>query len=136
MNKELKKLGNAIEAARRKRGLSQKQFAELLKVTQSTTSHWEHGNIDVPYSTLCRIAAALEVSPAELADAQVPTPQNNINTERLDAIGLALTADPRVLEIFRTTARLGEAKLRVLAQHAKEIEGSAAAVVGKSKLCL
>jgi HTH-type transcriptional regulator / antitoxin HipB len=52
-------LGRALRDARRRKGLTQKQVAELAAVGQPTVSNVERGVISVSLDTLVRILAAL-----------------------------------------------------------------------------
>lgn len=51
--------GDAIRSARKRQGLSQKEFAEKMGVTQGLVSRWESGNCNYTVKTLVQIAAAL-----------------------------------------------------------------------------
>ena len=53
--------GRRIKLFRRAKGLSKKDFAELLGVTPTTVYLWERGQRTPPYDRLCRIAEVLEV---------------------------------------------------------------------------
>mgnify|MGYP000084150050 CR=1 FL=1 len=54
-------LGRAVAAARHAAGLTQKEFAEKVGMDRVTVARTETGRIDVPYSTLVRLAAGLGV---------------------------------------------------------------------------
>lgn len=45
-----------IRALREDKDLKQKDLAELLKVTQSTYSDYERGNVNIPLATLKKLA--------------------------------------------------------------------------------
>ena len=58
--------GKRIKALRRKRGLSQKQLAEISGIAQSSISHIETGDRSPTLRTVEKIAMGLEVQPGEL----------------------------------------------------------------------
>lgn len=66
-------IGIRIRKYRELRGLSQKELADLIGVSNSRVSNWEQGinrpNADI-ISDLCN---ALDVSPSELLDIQIST---------------------------------------------------------------
>ena len=45
-----------IKAERVMAELTQEQFAEKMKVATKTAQKWEYGEINIPCSTICRIA--------------------------------------------------------------------------------
>ena len=57
--KELFADGSALKQARRQRGLSQGDLAELVGVSQSRISAWENGYDDVPYKARLRLIDVL-----------------------------------------------------------------------------
>lgn len=65
------------------RGLSQKELADLIGVSNSRVSNWEQGinrpNADI-ISDLCK---ALDVSPSELLDIQISTDSLNEQERKL-----------------------------------------------------
>lgn len=68
MGNELKALGSRIKAVRESRGLSIRDLAELAGINKSQIVRIESGQSDPHYTTLLRIARALEVSVGEFAD--------------------------------------------------------------------
>jgi transcriptional regulator with XRE-family HTH domain len=64
---QLNTFGKRLRQARLCRGLSQKQFAEVLGVKQSIVSRWEIGETNSKLATIQRLAASLSVSPDWLA---------------------------------------------------------------------
>lgn len=68
MGNELKALGNRIKAVRESRGLSIRDLAELAGTNKSQIVRIESGQSDPHYTTLLRIARALEVSVGDFAD--------------------------------------------------------------------
>ena len=55
-----------LRPARRAKGLSQEALAEITGVAGSTISHLETGVRDAHFGTVRRLAAALDVPPAQL----------------------------------------------------------------------
>lgn len=62
-----------ISMERQKRGISQKELAEKLNVTQALVSRWENGGVNFTLSTLVKIACALDL---ELQSPIVPSKNN------------------------------------------------------------
>jgi len=60
------KLGGRIERARRALGITQKDLAERMGVSQSLVSRWERAEITPPGDVLAPLARALRVSVAYL----------------------------------------------------------------------
>ena len=61
--------GKNIKAIRKQKGLTQKQLAQKLNVTQSAISDFESDRTNIRMSTLRKIADALDVNVIELYDA-------------------------------------------------------------------
>lgn len=57
-----------IKAARKKKGFSQEQMADLLNVEQATYSNWETGKTDLTLTQIERVAVVLEVDVKEFWD--------------------------------------------------------------------
>lgn len=76
-------IGIRIRKYRELRGLSQKDLADLIGVSNSRVSNWEQGinrpNADI-ISDLCK---ALDVSPSELLDIQISTDNLNEKERKL-----------------------------------------------------
>lgn len=68
MGNELKVLGSRIKAVRESRGLSIRDLAELAGINKSQIVRIESGRSDPHYTTLLRIARALEVSVGDFTD--------------------------------------------------------------------
>lgn len=60
-------LGQAIRELRSERSLTQRQLADAADVNETWISHIESGRTNPAWGTIARIAAALGVSIAELA---------------------------------------------------------------------
>ena len=54
------KFGERVRELRLEKSLSQLNFAEMLGVDQRAVSHWEVGERECSFETLCRIARILE----------------------------------------------------------------------------
>ncbi len=61
----------AVTIARRAKGISQAQLAELVGVSQAAVSHWEKGSRIPEVNAIERIASALDVLPLTLIDSSV-----------------------------------------------------------------
>lgn len=66
-------IGTRIRKYREERGLTQKEFAELIGVSNSRVSNWEQGVNRPDADILADICRALEVSPSELLDVKLAT---------------------------------------------------------------
>lgn len=62
-----------IKAIREQRCLTQRELADLVNVSVSTICKWENEQISLSVEMLLRLAAALEVSAAELLAPQCPS---------------------------------------------------------------
>ena len=60
------KIGKFIAAMRKKQGLSQKQLAERIDVTDKTISKWETGNRMPDASILLKLSFELQINVNEL----------------------------------------------------------------------
>lgn len=60
-------VGEKIKAARLKKGLSQRQMAEQIGVSQPAYLEWEHGDSVPNWARMKAIARVLEISLDELA---------------------------------------------------------------------
>lgn len=68
--------GNTIKTLREKKGLTQKQLADMLIVSDKTVSKWETGKGLPDISLIERLAKALGVSLAELLSGECVTNRN------------------------------------------------------------
>ena len=71
--------GEKIKAARKQKGLTQKELAEMLEIAFPMISQWEHNTSNPKLSTLQRIADALEIPvdmllPDEVLQSSAQTP--------------------------------------------------------------
>lgn len=93
-----KNIGLRIKELRKRRGLSQEKFAELIDISQNTLSYIETGNHFCSAETLEKIITALEVEPFELFDFG----HQKGNKELLKEINKMLTDNPEKLqEIYK-----------------------------------
>lgn len=71
-------IGERIKKTRKEKGMTQKQVAEQCGMADSAIRKYESGSQKPKLETLCKIAAALGVSPSFLAglDPLVDTPEN------------------------------------------------------------
>ena len=71
-SKEAPPFGRRLAAARKAKGLSQAALAELLDTTQKTIDYYERRAPNPSMELIHRVAAALEISPAELMGVEAP----------------------------------------------------------------
>jgi transcriptional regulator with XRE-family HTH domain len=64
--KDAPPFGRRMAALRRQKGLSQRELGERLSTTQKTVDYYERRAVNPTLDLVERVAAALEVSPAEL----------------------------------------------------------------------
>ena len=69
---EKRSFSERLAEERKKRGYTQKQIAEALGVSTQAVSKWETGDNEVDVSTLCRLAAFYEESPAVFFEEEKP----------------------------------------------------------------
>ena len=69
-------IGKFIQDIRKEKGLTQKELAELIGVSDKTISKWENGNSSPDTSMLMSLSAALEVTVNELLSAERISPEN------------------------------------------------------------
>ena len=69
-------IGKFIQEIRKEKGLTQKELAELIGVSDKTISKWENGNSSPDTSMLMSLSEALEVTVNELLSAERIAPEN------------------------------------------------------------
>lgn len=74
-NPELIQLGQRIRSLRTDAGISQTALAELAGLNRVSLNRIEAGLVDVSYSTLVAVAAALGVSVSDLTDLPPAEPE-------------------------------------------------------------
>ncbi len=66
--------GNTLFQLRRRAGMTQKELAQRLNVTDKAVSKWENGRAKPTTDTLRKLAALLDVSPEKLLREPEPEP--------------------------------------------------------------
>lgn len=59
-------IGNNLKEARKFKGLTQKEVAQLLRMSQQQYSRFENGIFELNYSQILALCELLEVTPNEL----------------------------------------------------------------------
>lgn len=75
-----------ISCRRIKIGLSQKEFAEKMGVSQSLVSRWENGETNFTLSTLVKIASVLKI---EMQSPYVPSPAKMFTSKNNNIIAFS-----------------------------------------------
>ena len=89
-------IGSRIRKYREGRGLSQKQLAQLIGVSNSRVSNWEQGLNRPDADIIATICRALQVSPTDLLDVRLSPDELN-DQER------------KVIQAYRTKTDLQQA---------------------------
>ena len=89
-------IGTRIRKYRERRGLSQKELAQIIGVSNSRVSNWEQGINRPDADILAGICTALNVSPSELLDVRL-SPDDLDDQER------------KVIMAYRTKTELQQA---------------------------
>ena len=63
-----KSVGERIKQARKFKGLTQKQVAKILRMTQQQYSRFENGVFELNYSQIIEICKLLDTTPNEIFD--------------------------------------------------------------------
>lgn len=63
-----KKIGENLKEARKFNGLTQKELADMLYMTQQQYSRFENGIFELNYDQILKICDILDISPNELFD--------------------------------------------------------------------
>ncbi len=63
-----KKIGENLKEARKFKGLTQKELAGMLYMTQQQYSRFENGIFELNYDQILKICDILDISPNELFD--------------------------------------------------------------------
>ena len=106
-----KSMGEIISTLRKEKGMTQKELADLLNVTDKAVSKWERGAAFPDTQTIPRLAELLGVSLEELMQAKA-TPVNGHKGAGY-LIGLILKAVPLAMGIaVIVTSLLGELDVR------------------------
>lgn len=91
----MNQIGPRLGGWRQHRRLSQAALAKRAGLTQAAVSDTESGRRDVSLRTLCRIAAALDISPGTLLDQDAPRPA--LDRHAIDAVARAVISGDRDL---------------------------------------
>lgn len=95
-------LGDKIRNARKAAGLTQRQLADKIKVSNTSVSNWEKGVSNPDPDTIQNLCWALEVQPNYFFDADSRSfPPNALpfpETERLPRVGRIACGDPIIAE--------------------------------------
>ena len=89
-------IGSRIRKYREKQGLSQKELAQMIGVSNSRVSNWEQGINRPDADILASICRALNTSPSELLDVRLP--QDNLNEQ-----------ERKVIQAYRAKVELRQA---------------------------
>ncbi len=63
-----KKIGENLKEARKFKGLTQKELADMLYMTQQQYSRFENGIFELNYDQILKICDILDISPNDLFD--------------------------------------------------------------------
>lgn len=63
-----KKIGENLKQARKSKNLTQKQVAEILRMTQQQYSRFENGVFELNYTQIIELCTLLDINPNELFD--------------------------------------------------------------------
>lgn len=63
-----KKIGENLKQARKSKNLTQKQVAEILRMTQQQYSRFENGVFELNYTQIIELCSLLDITPNELFD--------------------------------------------------------------------
>ena len=64
-------VGNNIKDARKLKGLTQSQVAQIFRMTQQQYSRFENGVFELNYEQIVKICEILEITPNEIFDFDV-----------------------------------------------------------------
>lgn len=73
---DLRQIGNNLLAARRARGLTQAEVAELAGLSDRTYADIERGTVNMRIETALRICGALHITPDMILTAETPEPDS------------------------------------------------------------
>jgi transcriptional regulator with XRE-family HTH domain len=101
-------VGQKLLALRESKGLTQREFADLVGVTEPTVSRWETTKFNPDRQTLERVADALDVQPGYLTEPGIPELDalSPVEVAILESYRLfLLELDPRGRRLARRYAR-------------------------------
>ena len=99
---------NNIREIRKKRGITQKQLADALGVTESAVSHWEKDRRDPDLTTLAQIGEILECSVDALLG------RDGTNVDELSEYLTAIINSPERRQLLDLTMWMPKDKLQKL----------------------
>lgn len=99
---------NNIREIRKKRGITQKQLANALDVTESAVSHWEKGRRDPDLETLLKIGEVLDCSVDTLLG------RDGTNIDELSEYLTAIINSPERRKLLDLTMWMPKDKLQKL----------------------
>ena len=115
-------MSNYLKDRRLARGLTQKQIADYVKVSEATVSRWESGDIaNMRRDRIALLAQILKVSPTFVMTGKEEQP----TTTKDDELLTALKSNPTKLMLAEWICQLNEEQLQM-------VEGILQAVIGKS----
>ena len=97
-------LGQRIRRWRKRRGLSQKEFAAITEIPENTLRSWEYGRRGMRAVELPRIAAALQVDPAVLLG--MKSEQFELDAERTGSVYFVMRDALRRIERAKSIKEL------------------------------
>ncbi len=105
-----KSMGETISSLRKEKGMTQKDLADMLGITDKAVSKWERGVAYPDTATIPAIAEIFEISVEELLNAKAAPAPASKGTE--DIINLVLKAVPLAMGVaVVVTSVLGELDL-------------------------
>ena len=106
-----KSIGEIISSRRKEKGMTQKELADLLNITDKAVSKWERNVACPDTQTIPRLARVLDISVEELLSGKSTTPSGHKGAAYL--IPLILKAVPLAMGIaVSVTALLGTLDIR------------------------
>lgn len=117
-------MSSYLKNKRKEVGLTQKQIADMVGVSEATVSRWESGDIaNMRRDRIALLASALRTTPGFVMTGKENEEQPT--TTKDDELLNALQSDPTKLMLARWICRLNEEQLQM-------VEGILQAVIGKS----
>ena len=76
---DMKELGQLIIQSRKKKGMTQDELAEKLKVTRQAVSKWEHNETKPDIDNICKLCEVLDLTIEDFSDSKVLRTKLQIN---------------------------------------------------------
>lgn len=100
---DYKELGNRARAARKRKGYTQEQLAEIIGITPGHVGNIEHAHTKIGLDTLIRLCRALDVTPDKLLFDSAFQPKTVTNHEMAELLQQATPAQlKKVVKLVRT----------------------------------